>query len=146
MKLFIRRNWPWNHWNKINTEGPIQMVHTSTFHLDNTAVYTSSTSFIQQNWFGKWYYLRLIFSVYFLPPYSLAIYLNYWQISFDRETINYIPARYIWMNMFYFSLSSESKNTCLTIDCRKSGPPKYRTSANFIIMRKTKRMYYTIHF
>ena len=48
----------------------------------------------------------------------------------DRETINYIPARDLWINRLYFSLSNESKNSCLTIDCRKSGPAKYRTNAD----------------
>ena len=28
------------------------------------------------------------------------------------------------------TVSNESKNTCLTIDCRKSGPPNYRTNAD----------------
>ena len=48
----------------------------------------------------------------------------------DRETINYIPARDFWINRLYFSLSNESKNSCLTIDCKKSGPTKYRTNAD----------------
>ena len=50
--------------------------------------------------------------------------------SCDRETINYIPTKDLWINRLYFSLSSESKNSCLTIDCRKSGPIKYRTIAD----------------
>ena len=45
----------------------------------------------------------------------------------DRETIKYILARDLWINRLYFSLSNDSKNSCLTIDCRKSGPAKYRT-------------------
>ena len=45
----------------------------------------------------------------------------------DRETIKYILARDLWINRLYFSLSNESKNSCLIIDCRKSGPAKYRT-------------------
>ena len=48
----------------------------------------------------------------------------------DRETIRYIPARDLWINRFYFSLLSESKYLCLTIDCRKASPAKYRTNAN----------------
>ena len=48
----------------------------------------------------------------------------------DRETINYIPARDLWINRLYMSLSNESKYSCLTIDCRKSGPVKYKTNAD----------------
>ena len=48
----------------------------------------------------------------------------------DRETISYIPARDLWINRLYMSLSNESKYSCLTIDCRKSGPAKYRTDAD----------------
>ena len=48
----------------------------------------------------------------------------------DRETIRYIPARNLWINRFCFSLSNESKHFCSTIDCRKSGPAKYRTNAD----------------
>ena len=48
----------------------------------------------------------------------------------DRETIRYIPARNLWINRLCFSLSNESKNSCSTIDCRKSGPAKYRTNAD----------------
>ena len=47
----------------------------------------------------------------------------------DWETINYNPARDLWINRFYFSLSNKSKNSCLTIDWRKSGPAKCRTNA-----------------
>ena len=46
----------------------------------------------------------------------------------NREMIYYIPARDLLINRLYFSLSNQSKNTCLTIDCRKSGLSKYRTS------------------
>ena len=42
----------------------------------------------------------------------------------DRDTINYIPARDLWINRLYFSLSNESKYSCLTIDCRQAGPAK----------------------
>ena len=45
----------------------------------------------------------------------------------DWETINYIPASDLWINL---SLSNESKYSYLTIDCRKSGPAKYRTDAD----------------
>ena len=47
----------------------------------------------------------------------------------DRETINYIPGGEFRINKLYFSLSNESKNACLTIDCRKLGHSKYRTPA-----------------
>ena len=48
----------------------------------------------------------------------------------DRETINYIPARDLWINRLYLSLSNESKYFCLTINCSKSGPAKYRTNSD----------------
>ena len=48
----------------------------------------------------------------------------------DRETINYIPARDLWINRLYLSLSNESKYSCSTIYCRKSDPAKYRTNAD----------------
>ena len=38
-----------------------------------------------------------------------------------RDTINHVPARDLWVNQLYLSLSNESKYSCLTIDCRKSG-------------------------
>ena len=50
--------------------------------------------------------------------------------SCDRDAISYIPARDLWINLLYLSLSNESKYSCLTIDCRKSGLAKYRTEAN----------------
>ena len=48
----------------------------------------------------------------------------------DRETIKPILARDLWINRLYFSLSNEPKSSCLTIDCQKSGPAKYRTHAD----------------
>ena len=48
----------------------------------------------------------------------------------DKETIKYIPARDLLINIIYFSLPIELKNSCLTIDYRKSGPAKYRTRAD----------------
>ena len=48
----------------------------------------------------------------------------------SRDTTNYIPARGLWINRLDFSLSNESKYSCLTIDYRKSGPAKYRTKAD----------------
>ena len=48
----------------------------------------------------------------------------------DRDTINYISTRDLWLNQLYLSLSNESKYSCLTIDCRKSGPAKYRTDTD----------------
>ena len=48
----------------------------------------------------------------------------------DRETINYILGRDLWINRLYMSLSNESKCSCLTIDCRKSGPAKYRADVD----------------
>ena len=48
----------------------------------------------------------------------------------DRETITYIPARDQWINRLYFLLLNESKYSCFTIECRKTGPANYRTNAN----------------
>ena len=48
----------------------------------------------------------------------------------DRETISYIPARDLWINRLYMSLSNESKYYCLAIDFRKSGTAKYRTDTD----------------
>ena len=48
----------------------------------------------------------------------------------DRDTINYISTRDLWLNQLYLSLSNESKYSCLAIDCRKSSPAKYRIEAN----------------
>ena len=47
----------------------------------------------------------------------------------DRGTINYIPARDLWLKRLYFSMLNGSKYSCLTIDFRNSGPAKYRTNA-----------------
>ena len=48
----------------------------------------------------------------------------------DRQTINYIPLRDLWINRHYFSISKEHKISCLTIDCRYSGLAKYGTNAD----------------
>ena len=48
----------------------------------------------------------------------------------DRETIRYIPARDHWINRLYVLMLNESKYSCLTIDCRKTGPAKYTSNAN----------------
>ena len=48
----------------------------------------------------------------------------------DRETVDCILARGLWINRLYFSLSNESKYFCLTIDCRNAGPIKYITNAD----------------
>ena len=67
----------------------------------------------------------------------------------DRETINYIPARDLWINSLYFSISNESKNSCLTTDYRKSGPigqMQTVTLNNFVIMVKIRRIDFSINF
>ena len=46
----------------------------------------------------------------------------------DRGSINYIPARDLWLKRLYFSMLNGSKYSCLTIDFRNSGPAKYRTN------------------
>ena len=51
-------------------------------------------------------------------------------IHCDRQTISFIPARGFWVQRLTFLRSNESKNSCLSIDCRKSGPAKYKTNAN----------------
>ena len=61
---------------------------------------------------------------------QLGIILKILTNNCDRQTINYISARDLWINRFYISLSNESKSSCLSTDCRKSGPAKYRTNAD----------------
>ena len=48
----------------------------------------------------------------------------------DRETLKYIPKRELWTNRLYFEIANRKDYSCLTIDCGKSGPPKYRTEAD----------------
>ena len=58
--------------------------------------------------------------------------------------MNYIPLSDLWINRLYFSISNEHKNSCLTVDCRYSGPARYRTNADndfeqFCYYRQKKR-------
>ena len=48
----------------------------------------------------------------------------------DRETLKYIPKRELWINKLYFEIANRKYYSCLTIDCGKSGPLKYRTEAD----------------
>ena len=48
----------------------------------------------------------------------------------DRETLKYIPKRELWINRLYFEIANRKDYSCLTIDCGKSGPSKYRTEAD----------------
>ena len=48
----------------------------------------------------------------------------------DRDTIKYIPARDLQINRLYFTIANDRKYSCLTIDCTKRGPSKYRTNAD----------------
>ena len=48
----------------------------------------------------------------------------------DRETLKYIPKRELWINSLYFQIADRKDYSCLTIDCGKSGPSKYRTEAD----------------
>ena len=64
----------------------------------------------------------------FLPTIQLGNILKILTNNCDRKTISYI--RDLWINRLYLSLSNESKYSCLTIDCRKSGPAKYRYDAD----------------
>ena len=68
----------------------------------------------------------------FLSSIELGNMLKYLTNNCDRETIRYIPARDLWINWLYFSLSNESKYSCLTIDSSKAGHAKYRTNASSI--------------
>ena len=61
----------------------------------------------------------------------------------DRETLKYIPKRELWINRLYFEIADRKDYSCLTIDCGKSGPSKYRTEADnnvqqivFLVKRK----------
>ena len=57
----------------------------------------------------------------------------------DREAINYIPSRDLWINRLHFSISNEQKSSCLTIDCRNTGPAKYRTNADNDLLLRTEK-------
>ena len=70
-----------------------------------------------------------IFNI-FLSSIELGNILKILTNNCDRETINYIPVRDLWINRLYFLQSNELKNSFLTVDCTKSGPSKYRTNAN----------------
>ena len=66
----------------------------------------------------------------------------------DRDTIKYIPAQDLWINRLYFTIANGKKYSCLTIDCRKSGPAKYRTSVEnnleqtfYYAQKKKDRLY-----
>ena len=47
-----------------------------------------------------------------------------------RETLKYIPKRELWINRLYFEIANRKDYSCLTIDCGKSGPSKYRTETD----------------
>ena len=69
----------------------------------------------------------------------------------DRETITYIPARDQWINRLYFLLLNESKYSCLTIECRKTGPAIIElmqtvTLNDFFISVKIKKKDFSISF
>ena len=70
-----------------------------------------------------------IFNI-FLSSIELGNILKILTNNCGRETINYIPARDLWINRLYFLQLNELKNSFLTIDCTKSGPSKYRTNSN----------------
>ena len=44
----------------------------------------------------------------------------------DRETLQYIPKRELWINRLYFDIANKKDYSCLTIDCGKSEPAKHR--------------------
>ena len=48
----------------------------------------------------------------------------------DRETLRYIPKRQLCINRLYFEIANKKDYSCLTINCGKSGPAKYRTQAD----------------
>ena len=61
----------------------------------------------------------------------------------DRETLKYIPKRELRIKRLYFEIANRKDYSCLTIDCGKSGPSKYRTEADnnvrqtcFLVKRK----------
>ena len=53
----------------------------------------------------------------------------------DRETLKYIPKRKLWINRLFFEIANRKDYFCLTIDCGKSGPSKYRTEAGNNVQR-----------
>ena len=48
----------------------------------------------------------------------------------DRETFKYIPKCELWINRLYFEIANRKDYSCLTTDCGKSGPSKYRIEAD----------------
>ena len=48
----------------------------------------------------------------------------------DRETLKYIPKGELLISRLYFEIANRKDYSCLTIDCGKSGPSKYRTEAD----------------
>ena len=67
----------------------------------------------------------------------------------DRETLKYIPKHELWINRLYFEIANRKDYSCLTIDCGKSGPSKYRTEADnnvqqtcFFSQKKKDRIFY----
>ena len=72
----------------------------------------------------------------------------------DRETLKYIPKRELWINRLYFEIANRKDYSCLTIDCGKSCPSKYRTEAEnnvqqtwFFSQKKKDRVFdrFTLH-
>ena len=49
----------------------------------------------------------------------------------DREMLKYIPKRELWISRLYFVIANQKDYSCLTIDCGKSGPAKYRPITAF---------------
>ena len=72
----------------------------------------------------------------------------------DRETLKYIPKRELWINRLYFEIANRKDYSCLTIDCGKRGPSKYRTEVYnnvrqtcFFSQKKKNRVFgrFTLH-
>ena len=66
----------------------------------------------------------------------------------ERDTIKYIPSRDLWINCLCFAIANDKKYSCLTIDCTKVGPAKYRTEAEnnnentcYYAQKKNDRLY-----
>ena len=72
----------------------------------------------------------------------------------DRETLKYIPKRELWINRLFFEIANRKDYSCLTIDCGKRGPSKYRTEVDnnvrqtcFFSQKKKNRVFdrFTLH-
>lgn len=98
------------------------------------------TYFIQQNQFGKLYFLKLKYLTFFASSVQLGQMLRILTNNCDRETICYISSRDLRINRLYFDVLNENRNSYLAIYYWNSNPLKYRTnSQNNLLLRVQKK-------